>query len=320
MTIKLFVEGPMHARGRAMLEARTDISFTVHEGFSAAEMKVGLADADGLILRLSRLSADIIDAAKNLKFVSRYGVGYDKIDVAALSARGIPLAVCGDALSASVAEHSLLLMLGISRNIAVMDRSARNGNYDVRYSLIGHELLDKTVLLVGLGKMGLETAKRCAAFGMKIIVAGREASRASAAKHGYAFVEDFRTALGDADFVSLHLPDQGGAAILGEAEFAAMKPGAYIINTARGSLIDEAVMYRALTDGTLGGAGLDVTRDEPPAPDCPLLELDNVLFTPHNSALNDETSARVSEVAVRNVLDGLAGRPDADCVVNKDVL
>lgn len=320
MTFKLFVEGPMHDHGRAMLEARTDISFTVHEEFSSDEMKTGLKDADGLILRLSPLTADIIAAAEKLRIVSRYGVGYDKIDVAALSARGIPLAVCGGALSASVAEHSLLLMLGISRNIAVLDRSTRNGNYAVRYSLIGHELLGKTVLLIGLGKIGLETAKRCEAFGMKIIVAGREASRASAAKHGYAFVDDFRAALGEADVISLHLPSQGDAAILGDAEFRAMKPGAYIINTARGSLIDEDAMYRALTIGTLGGAGLDVTCEEPPAPDCPLLTLDNVLFTPHNSALNDETSARVSEVAVQNAFDGLVGTPDADCVVNKDVL
>jgi D-3-phosphoglycerate dehydrogenase len=320
MTYRIFVEGPIHDHGRALLQAREDVTFSVHEKFTPEEMKVGLADADALILRQSPLSADVIEAAKKLRIVSRYGVGYDKVDVAALSARGIPLAVCGDALSASVAEHSLLLMLGISRNIAVMDRATRNGNYALRYSLIGHELLDKTVLLIGLGKIGLETAKRCHAFGMKIIVAGREASRARAAEYGYAFVDDYRSALGEADFISLHLPSQGRTHILGEAEFQAMKPGAYIINTARGSLIDEDAMYRALTEGTLGGAGLDVTTQEPPAPDCPLLSLDNVLFTPHNSALNDETSARVSDVSVRNALDALDGCLDASCIVNRDVL
>jgi D-3-phosphoglycerate dehydrogenase len=123
MTYRIFVEGPIHDHGRALLQAREDVTFSVHEKFTPEEMKVGLADADALILRQSPLSADVIEAAKKLRIVSRYGVGYDKVDVAALSARGIPLAVCGDALSASVAEHSLLLMLGISRNIAVMDRA-----------------------------------------------------------------------------------------------------------------------------------------------------------------------------------------------------
>lgn len=321
MTLKLFVEGPIHDFGQAMLEARDDVSFTIHENFSADEMKAAVADVDGIVLRLTPLTADIIAAAPKLRIVSRYGVGFDHIDVDALTRRGIPLAICGDALSVSVAEHAVMMMLGLSRRIAVMDRNTRTGNFAARYTTPGHEVLGKTVLLIGLGKIGLETAKRCAAFGMRIIVAGREGSRARAAGHGYDFVDDFRTALGDADFVSLHMPGQAeGGVLLGADEFAAMKPGAYVINTARGSLIDEAALYQALTDGTLGGAGLDVYAQEPPAADNPLLGLDNVLFTPHNSALTEETGRRVSEVCMRNVLDGLDGRVDENCIVNRDVL
>jgi len=321
MTFKLFVEGPMHDHGRAMLQARSDITFSIHEKMPAEEMKAAFRDVDGLIWRLSPLTADMIGAAEKLKFVSRYGVGYDHIDVAALTARGIPLAICGDALSASVAEHTLLLMLGVSRQIAVMDRITRIRDYATRYTSPGHEIQGKTVLLIGLGKIGLETAKRCTAMGMKVIAAGREASRAAAAQHGYAFVDDFHDALPDADFVSLHLPGQGdGHVLLGESEFAAMKPGAYVINTARGSLIDEDALYHALTEGALGGAGLDVLRNEPPHPDCPLLALDNILFTPHNAALTEETGQSVSEVCVRNMLDAIDGRLDASCVVNRDIL
>lgn len=318
---KIFVEGPMHAHGRALLEARTDITFTVVDKLTQDALATALRDADGLVLRLTPLNAKMIAGASKLKVVSRYGVGYDHIDVAAMSAKKIPLAIVGDALSASVAEHTLALMLAVTRQIPLMDGNTRNGRYGERYISLGREMLEKTVLLIGLGKIGLETAKRCAAFGMTIIVAGREASMEAAAKHGYEYVADFRNALGRADFVSLHLPaQQNGRAILGADEFAAMKKGAHVINTARGSLIDEAALYDALTSGTLAGAGLDVTNQEPPAEDCPLLALSNIVFTPHNAALTEDTARRVSAACVGNLLDGLDGKLDPANVVNREVL
>ena len=318
---RIFVEGPLHASGLEMLNARTDLDIDYHAKLTAADLATGLREADALILRLTPLGAAAIEGAEKLKVVSRMGVGYDHVDVAALTLRGIPLAIVGDALAASVAEHTLLLMLGLSRQIAVMDRYTRTGKFAERYTSLGHELLDKSVLIIGLGSIGREAARRCRAFGMNIIVSGREQSRHAAAEDGYAFVEDFRLALPDVDFVSLHLPAMaGGQPLLGSAEFAAMKPGAYVINTGRGSLIDEDALYTALTAGTLRGAGLDVMKDEPPLPDCPLLTLDNVLFTPHNSALCEETGARVSKTAVANALAALDGTLDRKFVVNGDAL
>lgn len=311
----------MHAHGRALLEARQDVTFSIVDELTPDALAAALADAEGLILRLTPLNAAMLDAAPNLKVVSRYGVGYDHIDVAAMSARKIPLAIVGDALSASVAEHTLALMLAVTRQIPVMDGNTRNGRYGERYISLGREMLDKTVLLIGLGKIGIETARRCEAFDMKIIVAGRQASKEAAAMHGYEYVADFHDALPRADFVSLHLPAQdGGRAILGGAEFAAMKPGAYVINTARGSLIDEAALYVALTTGHLAGAGLDVTSQEPPADDCPLLGLANIVFTPHNAALTEDTAKRVSAACVGNLLDGIDGKLDPANVVNREIL
>lgn len=318
---RIFIEGPVHAAGMEILRARTDLEIEHIEKPSPEAFAEGVSKADALMLRLTPLPAAVIDAAPKLKVVSRMGVGYDHVDVPALTRNGIPLAIVGDALAASVAEHTLLLMLGISRHIAVMDRNTRTGQYAERFKTFGHEVLDKSVLIVGLGGIGLEAARRCAAFGMDVIVAGRENSRRIAAREGYSFVEDFRDALPRADFVSLHLPaNADGSPLLSTAEFAAMKPGAYVINTARGSLIDEDALYTALTEGTLGGAGLDVTKDEPPAADCPLLTLDSVLFTPHNSALCVETGARVAKVGVANLLAGLEGTLDPVYVVNKEVL
>ncbi|MEQ9171423.1 MAG: NAD(P)-dependent oxidoreductase [Rhodospirillales bacterium] len=317
----IFVEGPMHARGMELLSLRDGLDVRLEQGLTPDALAVGIRDADAVIMRLTPLNAQAIAGAANLKIVSRLGVGYDHIDVAGLSGRGIPLAIVGDALAASVAEHTVLLMLGLSRQIAVMDRNTRTGKYAERFKSLSHEVLDKTALIIGLGGIGGEAAKRCAAFGMRVIACGREATRKEAERLGYGYVADFRDALGEADFVSLHLPaNDDGSALLGAAEFAAMKPGAYVINTARGSLIDEDALHAALTTGHLGGAGLDVTRDEPPKDDCPLLALDNVLFTPHNSALTVETGRRVAETAVRNALAGLDGDLDPAFVVNKEVL
>ncbi|MEX0693415.1 MAG: hydroxyacid dehydrogenase [Rhodospirillales bacterium] len=318
---RIFVEGPVHPRGMEILHARTDLEIDYHEKPSAAVLAEGVQAADALILRLTPLPTAVIDTAAKLKVVSRMGVGYDHIDVAALSRRGIPLAIVGDALAASVAEHTLMLMLGISRQVAVMDRNTRTGRYDQRLKSIGHEILNKTVLIIGLGGIGRTAARMCRAFGMTVIASGRESSKRVAAEEGYSFVEDFHAALPEVDFVSLHLPaNPDGSALLGAAEFAAMKPGAYVINTARGSLIDEEALYAALTTGTLGGAGLDVTRQEPPAADCPLLALDNILFTPHHSALCEETAERVSITSVENALAGLNGTLNPSLVVNRSVL
>lgn len=318
---RVFIEGPVHAAGMEMLRARQDIEIEHIEKPTPAEFAAGVAKADALMLRLTPLTAAVIDGAPNLKIVARMGVGYDHVDVAALTRRKIPLAIVGDALAVSVAEHTLLLMLGVSRMIAVMDRNTRDGNYAERFKTFGHELLDKSVLIIGLGGIGLEAARRCAAFGMDVIVAGRESSRKTAAREGYKFVENFRDALPNVDFVSLHLPGKAdGSALFGAEEFAAMKPGSYIINTARGSLIDENALYDTLTKGHLAGAGLDVTRQEPPEADNPLLTLDSVLFTPHNSALCHETGARVAKVCVTNLFNGLEGTLDPSFVVNGDVL
>jgi D-3-phosphoglycerate dehydrogenase len=318
---RILVQGPLDAGARQTLEARGDIEIDLRDNLDADSLAAAMTDVDALILRLTPLTEAAIAGAPKLKVVSRLGVGYDHVDIPALTRRGIPLAIARDALSVSLAEHTLMLMLGVCRNIARMDRATRSGEFSIRYNLFGQELLGKTALLIGLGGIGRETAKRCAAFGMKIVASGRESSRKVAEQEGYRFVADFREALGEADFVSLHLPARDdGSALIGAAEFAAMKPGACLINTARGSLVDEDALHAALTTGTLRGAGLDVMKNEPPLPDCPLLTLDNVLFTPHNSALCDETIARVSQTCVENALAALDGRLDPYFAVNPEAL
>jgi len=254
--------------------------------------------------------------------VSRFGVGYDNVDVAALTAQGIPLTTVGDANAITVAEHALMLMLAATRDLTVLDAAVRSGNYGVRDDQRKRaDLWRKTVLVVGFGRIGQRVAQLCAAFDMDVIVADPFAEPEAVATAGFRHLMDFHDGLGTADFVTLHMPGQPDSApVLSRAEFAAMKPGAFLVNTARGSLIDEDALFDALTGGGLRGAGLDVTRKEPPEPDNPLLGLENLLLTPHLASLTDEGLERMAMVSVQNCLDAIDGCLRADNVVNKEVL
>lgn len=317
----VLIAGPIHKAAQALLDARADVDYAVLSHATAADLDARIADLDGLLLRLTPLGAETIAMATRLKVVARYGVGYDNVDVDALTRGGIPLAIVGEANAVPVAEQAMGLMIAITRQMVVMDRLTRTGGYDARNASGLTELWGKSVLIVGLGRVGRRVARRCAAFDMNIVIADPYVERELVEASGYRYVADFRDALDEADFVTLHLPGTpDGSPVMGAAEFARMKDGSYFINVARGSLVDEDALFTALTSGHLRGAGLDVTREEPPAPDCPLLTLDNVVLSPHVAALTEECTRRMSKVSVRNVLDAIDGRLDPELVVNKEVL
>ncbi len=318
---RVLVAGPVHKAALDLLEARGDVGYELRETTTVADLEARIAEIDALVLRLTPLQAETIARADRLKVVARFGVGYDNVDVEALTRKGIPLAVVGEANAVTVAEHALGMMLAASRHFIPLDRAVREDRYELRHGAGQTELWDKTILIVGFGRIGRQIAKRCAAFDMRVIAADPVLERSDAETMGVAHVSDFRDALGEADYVTLHLPGRpDGQPIMTSAEFDRMKPGAYFINTARGSLVDEEALAAALTDGRLRGAGLDVTRQEPPQPDNPLLRLDNVVLTPHTAGLTDECTRRMSLVSVQNALDAIDGRLDPDLVVNKEVL
>lgn len=306
----------------ALLEARDDVSFEVLEAPTLDDLEARIAGIDAILVGLTPIQAPLIAKAARLKVVSRFGVGYDNVDVAALTAQGIPLTTVGDANAITVAEHALMLMLAATRDLAVLDAAVRGGNYGVRDDQRKRaDLWHKTVLVVGFGRIGQRVAQLCAAFDMEVIVADPFVEPEAVAAVGFRHLKDFHEGLGTADFVTLHLPGQlDGAPVLGPAEFAAMKPGAFLVNTARGTLIDENALFDALTGGGLRGAGLDVTRKEPPEPDNPLLGLENLVLTPHLASLTDEGMERMAMASVQNCLDAIDGCLRVDNVVNKEVL
>jgi D-3-phosphoglycerate dehydrogenase len=277
--------------------------------------------ADAIIVRTTKLTAAAIDAAPRLKIVSRHGVGYDNVDLAALDRRGIPLTLVGNVNALAVAEHALFMMLTIAKQGIAYDRATRDGNWKLRDSFGATELAGKTLLLLGFGRIGREVAKRAQAFGMTVLAYDpyvREAAMYAARVQPAPKLED---ALPQADFISVHLPlTPETRGIIGARQFAAMKRTAIVISTARGGLVDEAALVEALRSGTIRAAGLDVFVDEPPSSDNPLLKLDNLLLSPHSAGLTAECAMRMGEVSARNALAGLNGTLDPELVVNKHVL
>jgi D-3-phosphoglycerate dehydrogenase len=317
---KLLVVGQLHEAGYALLEGREDVAVTRLDVPTRESVAAEIVDADAVAIRTFPLDRDLIERADRLRIVSRHGVGYDNVDVAALTERRIPLTVVGNVNAVTVAEHTLYLMLTLAKRGFAHDQATRRGDWLFRDGFVATELSGKTVLICGFGRIGRGVAKRCAAFDMRVAVCDPMVADTVIHADGYEYVDNLREALPRADFVTLHLPLTAESKAMINAEtLGLMKPGAFLINTARGGLVDEAALVAALKEGRIAGAGLDVFVDEPPAADNPLVGLENVVLSPHIGGLTLECAMRMAEVTVRNVLDLLDDKLDRDLVVNREV-
>jgi D-3-phosphoglycerate dehydrogenase len=276
-----------------------------------------IGKADGLVIRTQPLSAATIADAARLKIVSRHGVGYDSVDVAALNKRRIPLCVVGDVNSLSVAEHAMMLILACAKQAIRADRSVRTGPWGWRNRLEAREITGKNLLIVGFGRSGRHLARMAEGFGMEIRAFDPFLSASGWPETIVSPVAELADGLAWADVVSVNVP-KSGRPILGAEEFAHLKPGAIVVNTARGGIVDETALASALAGGRVAAAGLDVFDDEPPAKDHPLLAFDQVLLSPHIAGLTRQAAERMAAASVQNVIDFFAGRLDPDLIVNRD--
>jgi D-3-phosphoglycerate dehydrogenase / 2-oxoglutarate reductase len=315
----VLIAGKLHPSGLALLEAAPGVTYTHVEEISEASYQPWLEQADGMVIRTQPMSAASVAKAARLKIVSRHGVGYDAVDVAALNARGIPLCNVGDVNSVSVAEHSMMLILACAKQLVRSDRAVRGGPWGWRNRLEQAEVAGKHLLLIGYGRIGRHLAGMAAAFGMRVSAHDPYLAAKGWPSGTVAMVADLGEGLAAADVVSIHIPKADGP-ILSAVEIAGMKRGAIIINTARGGIVDEAALAEALRSGQIGAAGLDVFDAEPPAPDHPLLAFDQVILTPHTAGLTREAAERMAVASVQNVLDHFAGCLDPSLIVNKDAL
>ncbi len=314
---RILVAGKIHADGLAILRNAPGVELDYVEEVTSESYRPFLATADALLIRTQPLPAAYVAEAPRLKIVSRHGVGYDSVDVAALNGRGIALAVVGDVNSRAVAEHAVMLMLSAARRTLLFDRKMRAGDWNYRNSLDSDELDGRTLLVVGFGRIGRRLTEIATALGMTVIAYDKFIDPATIRAAGATPVAELLDGLRQADVVSLHVPKVGAEALIGARELAVMKPSAVLVNTARGGLIDEKALVTAIDEGRIAAAGLDVMDDEPPRADDPLLACERVVLSPHNAGLTEACARRMAIAAARNILDFFGGTLDATLVVNR---
>ena len=319
---KLLLPSTMARAGWEVLAARTDVEAIAYDpAIQPAAFQVLLANAEGVALSLTGFGEAEARAAPLLRVVARHGVGYDAVDVAALTRRRIPLLVTGTANSPSVAEHALCFMLALAKRDLALNAMVRENRWQDRLKAeLPVDLYGKTVLVVGFGRIGMRVARMCLAFQMKVCVYDPYVGAATIRIAGCRPEQNLDAALAQADFVTIHCPKTPETVgMFGAQRLQRMKPTAFLVNTARGGIIDETALHQALTSGTIRGAGLDVFDPEPPAADNPLLTLANVICAPHMAGVTVESLDRMAVSVANNLLGVLDGRPDLDNVVNREI-
>lgn len=312
----VLVAGRIHDAGLDLLRSAPGLTFDLVEEVSTESYAPLVEHADAVLIRTQPMPASVIKAALRLKIVSRHGVGFDAVDVAALNERGIPLTIVGDVNSRSVAEHTMMLILALAKRTLTYDAKTRAAEWNYRNSFDASELAGKNLLLLGFGRIGRSVAKLAEAFGMQILVHDPFVDETLIRSAGATPAFDLGPALEQADVVSVHIPLSTGGALIGAQELAKLKPTAVVVNTARGGLVDEDALAAALEEGRLAGAGLDVFSAEPPSPGHRLFRDERVILSPHSAGLTRESAIRMSVSAVQNILDFFTGSLDPSVVVN----
>ncbi|HQU69493.1 MAG TPA: hydroxyacid dehydrogenase [Albidovulum sp.] len=316
----LLVAGKLHPVGEALLRDLPARGVTVDyvEDISEPSYAPLIGKADALVIRTQPLSAATIAAAGKLKVVSRHGVGYDAVDVAALNARGIGLTIVGDVNSISVAEHAMMQLLAAAKRVLRADHAVRDpAQWGWRNRLEQREISGKRLLIIGYGRIGRHLARMAEGFRMEARAHDPFLERAGWPAGNVAPVTDLNEGLAWADCISIHVP-RGDRPTLGPEEFARMKPGVILANTARGGVVSEAALSEALASGKVGAAGIDVFDAEPPDGLCPLTAFDNVILSPHIAGITNECAERMAIDSVENALAYLDGTVDPGLVVNRD--
>jgi D-3-phosphoglycerate dehydrogenase / 2-oxoglutarate reductase len=305
---RVLITDKLAEEGLELLRAERDVEVVVATKLAAdsAGLKTALADADGIVVRSgTQLTPEVLDGQTRLKAIVRAGVGVDNIDVPAATRQGIVVMNTPGGNTVSTAEHSMALLLALSRNVSKADASLKAGRWD-RSKFTGSQLEGKTLGVIGLGRVGLAVAARAQGFDMKVIGFDPFLSAERAHALGIESVSRLDDLWGRCDFFTLHTPLTAETRnLIGRAEIERMRPGARIINCARGGLIDEDALAEALTSGKVAGAAIDVFDPEPPAAGHVLVNHPNVLATPHLGASTEEAQVAVAVEAARLLIDFL---------------
>ncbi|MGE5614644.1 MAG: hydroxyacid dehydrogenase [Bacillota bacterium] len=317
LNTKVLLTQPIHEKGMELLESAVEKVIVAPD--SRIETISSLLDEEvtGVIVRYNVFNRELMDKAPNLKVIARHGIGVELIDLEAATERGIKVVNTPDAATVSVAEHVVMMILALTKKIIFANKELKKGNYAVKDAYMPDDVEGKTLGLVGFGKIGREVAKRCIGLGMKVIAYDPYTSQEVFDNMGVTKVDVMETLIAQSDFVSLHTPlTPQTRHLIGEKQLKMMKKSAYLINCARGAVVDEAALIDCLQKKVIAGAGLDVFEKEPPDADNPLFSMDNVIVTPHSSSLTVNGKIKMAVGAVEQLLKVLRGETP-DYLVNK---
>jgi len=305
---KILISDKLAEEGIQILKAVKEFQVDCKYGMKPVELKNAIKGYDALIIRSgTEVTADIIDAADKLKFIGRAGVGLDNVDLKAATKKGIVAMNTPGGNTTSTAEHTMSMILALSRSIPQAHASLKSGKWE-RSKFMGVELYGKTLGIIGLGRIGSAVGRMAKSFGMKIVVYDPFISAEIANKMEVELVE-LKDLFPRADYITIHIPKSTETKyLISDKEFELMKKGARIINCARGGIISEVALAKALKSGKIAGSALDVFEEEPPPADSPLLKFDNCIMTPHLGAATSEAQVNVAIEIAETVRDALLGK------------
>ena len=302
---KILVIQPIHDAGIELLKNNSDYEFEIVENVDPEFLKSKIKDCDGISIRTAKLTSDVIEVAEKLKIISRHGVGYDNIDLKSSKQKNLTLAITATANAVAVAEHVMFMLLSISKRKNMYDDSVKTGKFNERNKLPKTiEIWGKNILIAGFGRIGQCLIKRCLGFEMNVFVYDPFVSAEKIESFGGKKVDDLKEAVKTMDAISLHIPlNDETKNMINLDLLKTMKKNCIIINAARGGIINETDLDKALNDNLIFGAGLDVFEIEPPESNNPLLKNDKVFLSPHTAAFTEECMIRMGKETIQNIID-----------------
>ena len=291
------------------------------DGLDEASLIAGVQGVDGIAVRSAKLTPAVLEAAGQLRAVARHGVGFDNVHVPSLNARAIPLLLAVNANAVSVAEHTMLFVLSLAKRIRRYDEAARNSDFGFRSSPVAIDIARKTLTIVGFGRIGTRLAPRALAFDMQVNVYDPYVDDALIEAAGCRPVARLHEVLGETDFLTVHCPlNDETRGIVGTEELAQMRDDSFVINCARGGIVDELALIEAVQAERIAGAGVDVFVTEPPPADHPFLKDDRFYLTPHSAGVSVEAARRMSFETADNLVHALRGEVREPALANPEIL
>lgn len=305
---KVVISHRLHDDGMAVLE-KANVKVAITNNGDPKAMLPELLDAEGLIIRIGSIDRETMLAAKNLKVIGRPGVGVDDVDVEAATELGIPVVIAPGANTRSVAEHAFAFMFAAAKDMLHSDKELRKGNFNIRSSYKAFELYGKTLGLIGYGNIGSILAQMSSSIGMKVVVYDPFVKPEVITEKGYQHETDINAVLKVADVISLHVPlTPKTKNLIGEAELKLMKSNAILINCARGGIVDEKALAKALEANQIHAAATDVFTAEPVTAEDPLFQYENIIVSPHMAGQTKEAASGVATMAAEGVIAVMNGQ------------